>query len=208
MYQYRLTEEIARWGFEIVCQKSKDWEIAFTNPTAGPWKTVKGKNPAGEEGEVHRFGLEDLRPDIILVNDALCTIVIIEAKDSIKKLLTDKQSEKSVQVVADLAQILQDKRENPYWGARADYDVVTGLLWGADKTVSSDEREAVFEKYHDLVISHPGLDASLLLGIETRKDEQDDFHCVLFAKQYDCDRKAGANGKIIASSLGIPLIQQ
>ena len=39
MYTFRLTEEIARWAFEVVCKNSSDWYIAFTNPTAGPWKT-------------------------------------------------------------------------------------------------------------------------------------------------------------------------
>ena len=37
----RLNEELARWAFEIKISENSDWEIAFTNPTAGPWKTVK-----------------------------------------------------------------------------------------------------------------------------------------------------------------------
>ena len=30
---YRLTEEFARWAFEIECKKTAGWYIAFTNPT-------------------------------------------------------------------------------------------------------------------------------------------------------------------------------
>ena len=82
MYNFRLTEEISRWAFEIRCRESLDWYIAFTNPTAGPWKTIKGTDQFGKEGEVYRFELEQPRPDIILVNDKLRVIVIIEAKDT------------------------------------------------------------------------------------------------------------------------------
>ena len=44
MYNFRLTEEIARWAFEIICRENPNWYVAFTNPTAGPWKTIKGLN--------------------------------------------------------------------------------------------------------------------------------------------------------------------
>ena len=98
MYNFRLTEEISRWAFEIRCRESLDWYIAFTNPTAGPWKTIKGTDQFGKEGEVYRFELEQPRPDIILVNDKLRVIVIIEAKDSIEKLTSCYQAAKSVNV--------------------------------------------------------------------------------------------------------------
>ena len=91
MYNFRLTEEISRWAFEIRCRESLDWYIAFTNPTAGPWKTIKGTDQFGKEGEVYRFELEQPRPDIILVNDKLRVIVIIEAKDSIEKLTSEER---------------------------------------------------------------------------------------------------------------------
>ena len=48
----KLNEEIARWAFEILFTDRSDWVIAFTNPTAGPWKTIKASNEFGEIGEV------------------------------------------------------------------------------------------------------------------------------------------------------------
>ena len=40
----RVNEEIARWAFEIIFKKNDQWTIAFTNPTAGPWKTIKSNS--------------------------------------------------------------------------------------------------------------------------------------------------------------------
>ena len=49
----RLNEEIARWAFEIIFKTNTSWHIAFTNPTAGPWKTIKSVSlQSGKEGEV------------------------------------------------------------------------------------------------------------------------------------------------------------
>ena len=105
MYSFRLTEEISRWAFEIICKGDNDWYVAFTNPTAGPWKTIKGLDKSGKEGEVYRFELEETRPDIVLVNDKLKIIIIVEAKDSIEKLTHGDQAEKSVEVVNTLTTI-------------------------------------------------------------------------------------------------------
>ena len=77
MYNYNLTEEIARWAFEIKCIESEDWFVAFTNPTAGPWKTIKGLDDEGKEGEVYRFGSKEPRPDIVLVSDRLAMRICI-----------------------------------------------------------------------------------------------------------------------------------
>ena len=83
----RLNEEIARWAFEILFKDLNDWVIAFTNPTAGPWKTIKASDINGEIGEVYRFALKENRPDIVMYNDDLQTVMIIEAKDNIDKLV-------------------------------------------------------------------------------------------------------------------------
>lgn len=132
MYTFRLTEEISRWAFEVSCANRSCWFIAFTNPTAGPWKTIKCTNSDGKVGEVYRFELEETRPDILLVNDNLRLIIVIEAKDSLTKLISGNQVEKSVEVVNQLSSILGDKRHNPFWGERADYCIITGILWGAE----------------------------------------------------------------------------
>ena len=120
-YSFKLTEEISRWAFEICINRHNSWFIAFTNPTAGPWKRIMGRNSNGEVGEVHRFEREEMRPDLVLVCDELQVVLIIEAKDSLTKLLTDKQMDKSADVVRGLAQTLRNKKSKPFWGERAFY---------------------------------------------------------------------------------------
>lgn len=123
-YTYKLTEEIARWAFEVKCRQSADWYIAFTNPTAGPWKVIKCTDREGKLGEVYRFDLEETRPDIIIVNDKLEIVIIIEAKDSLNKLLAGDQAEKSVMVVANLFKTLSGLYKSPFWGHRTKYAIV------------------------------------------------------------------------------------
>lgn len=81
----RLNEEIARWAFEIIFKTNTSWHIAFTNPTAGPWKTIKSVSlQSGKEGEVYRFILEEDRPDIIMYNDSLRVVLILRQKTALK----------------------------------------------------------------------------------------------------------------------------
>ena len=125
MYNFHLTEEISRWAFEIVCQNNDDWFIAFTNPTAGPWKTIKGLNKNNEEGEIYRFELEETRPDIVIVNDKLKVIIIFEAKDSLSKLMKEDQVPKSVEVVSNLTKVLTEIDNKQYWNQRKNYQIIS-----------------------------------------------------------------------------------
>ncbi len=45
-YSYSINEEITRWVTEVYLKSNPnlDWYIAFTNPTAGPWKKICVKN--------------------------------------------------------------------------------------------------------------------------------------------------------------------
>lgn len=167
MYNFRLTEEISRWAFEVVCKNNPDWYIAFTNPTAGPWKTIKCTNAYGEEGEVYRFELEETRPDILLVNDKLRVVMIIEAKDSLAKLISGDQAPKSVEVVGTLAEILRGKKSNSFWSYRSNYTIVVGLLWGAERPSTNYERQEVFNRYFDEMESYKSFEKDLIIGIET-----------------------------------------
>lgn len=133
LYRFQLTEEIVRWRFEVLLHTCPDWFIAFTNPTAGPWKRVMGRNGRGVEGEVYRFPRDIERPDLILVNDKLNTIIILEAKDSLSKLLVNDQINKSADVVNDLAIALSRLANNDYWGERSRYSICPGLLWGSER---------------------------------------------------------------------------
>ena len=102
MYSYKLTEEISRWAFEVLLFESNQWVVAFSNPTAGPWKTIKSSDNNSIFGEVYRFDLEEKRPDLLIINDSLEIIIIIEAKDSVAKLTSSDQPKKSIEVAEDL----------------------------------------------------------------------------------------------------------
>ena len=205
MYSFRLTEEIARWAFEVICNDNPDWYIAFTNPTAGPWKTIKCTSCSGTIGEVYRFELEETRPDILLVNDKLKLVIIFEAKDSLIKLTSGTQAEKSVEVVAQLSNILIGKSESPFWGVRSNYNIITGLLWGAEVPSNAHERNAVFDAYHKHMVDYPNMKQRIIIGIETSR-KGDGLECTLYGKSYE---KIGLNPidlNPIASSFNIPMI--
>jgi hypothetical protein len=183
MYSFKLTEEISRWAFEVLCMQSHDWYISFTNPTAGPWKTIKGFNNEGIEGEVLRFELEDTRPDILLVNDKLRLILIIEAKDSIQKLKSSAQIVKSVDVFKNLSSILKSKKDNPFWGERANYIMITGLLWGSEHICSYEERNELFDYYYSEISRHADLNNHFILGIEVCRINNN-LNSYIFGKSY------------------------
>ena len=206
MYNFKLTEEIARWAFEIICHENPNWYISFTNPTAGPWKTIKGLDKSGTEGEVYRFELEETRPDIVLVNDQLQLIIIIEAKDSLKKLTHANQSYKSVEVVNTLNSLLKSSevKSNPFWGKRADYTILTGLLWGAETPTSIIERSTTFDEYHKNMKNFPQLTNNIIIGIETRR-KGDGLQCYFCGKIYPSP-SSFSDLNIIASSFNLPII--
>lgn len=133
-YSFTPTEEIVRWAFEVHINTSatakKNWFIAFTNPTAGPWKRVMAPDSSGKNMvEVARFGREEERPDLLLVSDVLCLNLIIEAKDDLSKLVTEAQMKKSLAVIRDLGKRLTASTVE-VWKARAAYRIIPGFLWG------------------------------------------------------------------------------
>lgn len=196
----RLNEEIARWAFEILFKSNTSWRIAFTNPTAGPWKTIKAVSKStGEEGEVYRFILEEDRPDIIMYNDALECIIIIEAKDSLEKLLVHDQAKKSAAVVVKLANLLGSKASNPFWQGRENYKVVLGLLWGStDYPESESAKNGLYDYYQALVSDESSVFSDLIVGIETLY-QGEHLRCSGFYKSYDA--AAEEAGREIVSSL-------
>ena len=191
---FRLTEEIARWAFEIICQQDDNWYISFTNPTAGPWKTIKCLDKAGNEGEVYCFELEETRPDILLVNDKIGVIIIIEAKDSIEKLIAGDQAKKSVEVVNKLGEKLKKLSTNRFWAERAKYPIITGILWGSESESSKKDRDIVFGKYHSEIAKYSNIESGCIIGIETRRSGNG-LKCFSFSYTYDND------GKVLAQKL-------
>ncbi len=128
--KYRISEEIARWSVETYFRQHADlmWWVAFTNPTAGPWKKIVSKDTTGLNVEIHRFQREEERPDLVLVNDDLRVIVIVEAKDYLEKLITENQMEKSVRVIEEMSRVfLTISHIN--WGERAKYRIIPSFLW-------------------------------------------------------------------------------
>lgn len=205
MREYALTEEIARWAFEVICKTSDDWEIAFTNPTAGPWKTIKSLSKDGELGEVYRFGSSEKRPDIVLLNDALKLIVILEAKDSLHKLIASTQDEKSVEVVEALSKTFSELRGNRFWGNRYEYSIINGLLWGSEGGETRDAIEDVFDRYHADAEACEHFIVDFLMGVESEKDASGKITCSMYAKAYNgCSEVDPA---VIASSLSMDLIE-
>ena len=198
----RLNEEIARWAFEItVKNNSTDWIIAFTNPTAGPWKTIKYFDENGMYGEVYRFALEENRPDILLVNDKLRVVLIVEAKDSIQKLTEGNQVQKSCQVVADLSAILKSRRSNRYWGIRSDYTVIAGLLWGAEAISSESERRTLFDTYRAALGQFPNIDKKYIVGIESFHATDDTIKCYYYVDVDDAHPNQLADAIVRSLSL-------
>lgn len=196
MRKYRLTEEIARWAFEVRCMQSKCWYVAFTNPTAGPWKSVKARAEDSSEGEIYRFGSTEERPDIVLINDELKLVIIIEAKDSIAKLTAPNQAEKSAKVVCDMAKVLHSLSSNDYWKGREEYRVIVGLLWGAEIKASTTERKKTFDLYLEQMDGCTDIDPSTILGIETFKTETGKLTCELYFR-------LGVNSSLSIPEIGV-----
>lgn len=205
-YTYKLTEEIARWAFEIKCKKSKDWYIAFTNPTAGPWKYIKCLNQNNIEGEIYRFGAKEDRPDIILVNDSLQSIIIIEAKDSLHKLLEGEQANKSVKVVNNLSCILKNCN-SPFWGEkRRKYSVYLGLLWGCENFDLQKNIDNVISTYYKLIKNYKNIDNSKIINIITHKHNEQ-LTCYLLVKNYG-GKDLSLYEKYMCDSLNINRLKQ
>jgi hypothetical protein len=182
----RLNEEIARWAFEIIFKSNEKWVLAFTNPTAGPWKTIKTVSKAtGREGEVYRFILEEDRPDIIMYSDELEAVIIFEAKDSLEKLLEKNQAKKSAAVVVKLADLLKSKGSNEFWRGRENYKIILGLLWGSTDTPESEsEKTKLYDYYHNLVKNEDSVYKDLIIGIETLY-AHGNLKCSAFYKAYN-----------------------
>lgn len=175
----RLNEEISRWAFEVKAKKLNDWKIIFTNPTAGPWKKIMCDDEDGNIGEVYRFQLEEERPDIVMINDELRMILIIEAKDSIDKLMKEKQIYKTVQVVEDMAKMFKKKENNKFWKNRANYKTYLGLLWGSNDETETSKVDELFEKHLEEMQNKNDICNTILVGIETiYKKEENFINCI------------------------------
>ena len=99
---YALTEEIARYHVEIIFQSDKEWQVCFSNPTAGPWKLIRIGGYSG--GEDLRYIKEEDRPDLILFCKRQALFLIIEAKDSLTKFISGGHATQSMRKSIDVFQ--------------------------------------------------------------------------------------------------------
>jgi hypothetical protein len=175
---FKMTEEIARWAFEVRCRTNQEMTIAFTNPTAGPWKRVEATNSHGVVGEVFRFPRDSQRPDILGVDDVARKVYIIEAKPNLEQLLASKQLPKTVAVYEDMRTTLTGLGGNPYWGDRAKYDYEFGLLWGSVKPHIPSEIQRLFDEHHAELVRFVSDPPTNIFGIETFWD--------VTSEQLDC----------------------
>ena len=180
-YNYKLSEEIARWSFEVHIKELQTWWISFTNPTAGPWKRIEAYDEQNIKGEVYRFDIEEKRPDIIVVNDKLKIIIIFEAKDFLKKLNNEVQIQKSARVINDMSIILQ-KIENRFWGKRNKYSFLNGLLWGSNDVTNIEDIYKTFENYNDALKNiKSGIDTQVQIGVEALRTNKDLINLKFFS---------------------------
>ena len=150
--------------------KNDNWDIVFTNPTAGPWKRLEATNEQGERGEVYRFGRDEERPDIVLVSDLLESILIFEAKDSLTKLAAKSQVSKSSKLVTDMAVVLKSISKNPFWGRRREYEIYNALLWGEKNESNPKIINNVFQLYKTKFKPYEHyLNSGSMLGVESRR---------------------------------------
>jgi hypothetical protein len=176
---YRMTEEVVRWRFELQLRNSTDWWIAFTNPTAGPWKRLLGRDRSGSEGAVYRFPRDEGRPDVVAVNDKLRLVMVVEAKDTALRLCASDQVRKSADVVGNLTTALAGLGANPFWGERAKYDVVAGLLWGRPFENDGVDAASLFKIYREYLREVP------LVGFETLQQADGE----LIIREFDEDKR-------------------
>jgi len=169
----RIDEEVARFAFEVHLREyGTDWFVAFTNPTAGPWKRIMAPDSDGVWGETHRFEREALRPDLVIVNDILRFVLILEAKDELAKLGNAGQVASSVEAATTIAGVLSTKGSNRYWGVRSTFNVGFGLLWGATPPAKEADVHAVFLTYADALASAV-IVADTIVGIECSREASD-----------------------------------
>lgn len=188
-YDFQLTEEIARWAFEIQLGKSAKWFVAFCNPTAGPWKRIMAPAAGGgKAGEVYRFPRDDERPDLILVSDPFKIVVVLEAKDSLPKILVRDQMKKSCAVIKRTSQVLSALGTNPYWAGRARYSLIGGLLWGAlRQTAGKIVKDCVLDYAQELKRISANVGNDFVVVEVVRSATNDTLEC--FGSLYRCDQE-------------------
>ena len=182
---YIISEEIVRFVFEVhIKQRAKDWFVAFTNPTAGPWKKIL-LNLDGNKLEIGRYEREEQRPDLIIFYAKYGVFIILEAKDSFSKIYDTTQIKKSIDVFLKEKKRLFNSKLLKKYAKKIDLKFVNGFLW-FDTNVNNAE---LFATHYS---KHAKTDDPLLI-INVTKHDNDDLIC--WGKLYS----AAEDTKLIAA---------
>lgn len=158
---YKLTEEIARYHLEVIFKRAKEWEVCFSNPTAGPWKLIKIGGYIG--GKKLRYIKEEDRPDLILFSKGQDLFLIIEAKDSLSKFIlrgsATQAMEKSINVFEKEATRIDSivaAARTQIWGPdhHAEYKLAVGYLFPVSygSTETGNQLAELFLEHQRLVV--------------------------------------------------------
>ena len=82
---YTITEEVVLQTVEVGFRLQPNWQVSFTNPTAGPWKAIRFGDYVG--GTDLKYAKEEDRPDLIVFNEKYSLFLILEAKENILRLI-------------------------------------------------------------------------------------------------------------------------
>lgn len=201
VFDYNLTEEVVRWSFEVMISKNHDWLIAFTNPTAGPWKTIKLLDRYQRIEDAKKFEIDEKRPDLILINYRLKEVIIIEAKDNLNKLMPFKQIEKTVNVYIKIKTFLKEELDPSDWNDLDKFNYRFGLMWGQDDRYN--DYNMLYHNYKLILNKKNVVDE--IIGFESKKRTDNSIICTLHSFINDNSDKNEWYDEI-ARSIGIDLV--
>ncbi len=176
--RFKVTEEVIRQTVEVKFKRSGPWEISFTNPTAGPWKSITIGNYEG--GHDLRYDKEEDRPDLILFDRETSSFLIFEAKDKLSKMFSKNQIKKSVDVfvkeINKLTDIIEsgDNKSNILKDPTLGYSFHVGYIYSKiDKSKSyiSTKRSELISKHKSYMSNYEkDLDSTIHIMVDEEED--------------------------------------
>lgn len=162
---YTITEEVVLQTVEVGFRLQPNWQVSFTNPTAGPWKAIRFGDYVG--GTDLKYAKEEDRPDLIVFNEKYSLFLILEAKENILRLIAGQglnrserypQLEKSIAVfykeMNRIDSILQDpnKAHLVFKNGLRDYRIVTGYIYPEPKSNSRDLDQKLIDLHQKIAL--------------------------------------------------------
>ena len=192
----KFSEEVARFAFEVLVDEyleESDVYVAFANPTAGPWKTMKVRGETGASIEIHRFGIFEQRPDLVLLSPSLRQMLVIEAKDTVKKLAKEEQIKKARNAYSDFIATMSRIDPNQLGGT---FHFIPGFLYATEDASNDFQtlRSALQEWWPE------SLSQCVIVGV-ANLDELASFHLKRFGADVEfCDELAKSERVVFDSN--------